>query len=212
MITYKMQQICGTLSCFILCFGSLTHLGGILLAKGNENSYKPNEPERKLPVMVFIHGGAFVGGKAGDYHPNVLMNKEIVLVIIHRRAIGIMLSPYTIRTKKSSSVSLKIQNIQTKTKKTKKYLNNAYFSIAGFLSTEDSVMPGNMGLKDQQLALKWVKENIESFGRFGKYYIFGESAGGASVHYHILSPGSNGLQSPQPSHIHTNIILNRLKL
>ncbi|RXG54463.1 Cocaine esterase [Armadillidium vulgare] len=50
---------------------------------------KPNEPERKLPVMVFIHGGAFVGGKAGDYHPNVLMNKEIVLVIIQYR-LGIL--------------------------------------------------------------------------------------------------------------------------
>ncbi|KAL7646006.1 UNVERIFIED_CONTAM: hypothetical protein RMT77_002907 [Armadillidium vulgare] len=112
-----------------------------------------NEPERKLPVMVFIHGGAFVGGKAGDYHPNVLMNKEIVLVIIQYR-----------------------------------------LGIYGFLSTEDSVMRGNMGLKDQQLALKWVKENIESFGGdSGNITIFGESAGGASVHYHILSPGSNGL-------------------
>ncbi|KAG5884900.1 hypothetical protein JTB14_032585 [Gonioctena quinquepunctata] len=64
----------------------------------------------------------------------------------------------------------------------------------GFLSTEDTVIPGNMGLKDQQFALKWVQTNIHLFGGDPKKVtIMGQSAGGASVTYQILSLGSQGL-------------------
>ncbi|KAG5884898.1 hypothetical protein JTB14_032583 [Gonioctena quinquepunctata] len=64
----------------------------------------------------------------------------------------------------------------------------------GFLSTGDDVIPGNMGLKDQLLAMKWVKNNIHLFGGDpNKITIIGGSAGGASVTYHILSPQSKGL-------------------
>jgi hypothetical protein len=34
----------------------------------------------------------------------------------------------------------------------------------GFLSLDDDVISGNMGLKDQNMALRWVHQNIESFG------------------------------------------------
>ncbi len=33
-----------------------------------------------------------------------------------------------------------------------------------FLASGDDVLPGNLGLWDQNFAIKWVKENIEVFG------------------------------------------------
>lgn len=43
------------------------------------------------------------------------------------------------------------------------------------------------------MALQWVKDNIAAFGGYnGNITIFGESAGGASVHYHTLTPKSKG--------------------
>lgn len=59
---------------------------------------------------------------------------------------------------------------------------------------EDDVIPGNYGMKDQVLALRWVQENILKFGGDpDQVTIFGESAGGASTGYHMLSPLSKGL-------------------
>ncbi|KAJ2942550.1 hypothetical protein O0L34_g2019 [Tuta absoluta] len=64
----------------------------------------------------------------------------------------------------------------------------------GFLSTQDEHCPGNNGLKDQQEALRFVQKTIHAFGGdSSSVTIFGESAGGASVHYHMLSETSAGL-------------------
>ncbi|KAG7498893.1 bile salt-activated lipase-like [Solea senegalensis] len=64
----------------------------------------------------------------------------------------------------------------------------------GFLSTGDSGLPGNYGLWDQHAAIAWVHRNIHAFGGDqDNVTIFGESAGGASVNFQMLSPHNRGL-------------------
>ncbi|XP_076048048.1 carboxylic ester hydrolase-like isoform X1 [Oratosquilla oratoria] len=106
-----------------------------------------------LPVMFYIHGGAFVRGQSSWFQPRTFLDHDVVLVVIQYR-----------------------------------------LGTLGFLSTEDSVIPGNFGLKDQTLALRWVQQNIGFFGGDpNRVTIFGHSAGGSSVHYQMLVPEARGL-------------------
>ncbi|KAF2898715.1 hypothetical protein ILUMI_07460 [Ignelater luminosus] len=73
---------------------------------------------------------------------------------------------------------------------------NYRLGLLGFLSLEDPGLgiPGNAGLKDQVMALRWVQRNIRQFcGDPNNVTICGESTGGASVHYMMLSPMTKGL-------------------
>lgn len=73
---------------------------------------------------------------------------------------------------------------------------NYRLSTFGFLSFKDPTLeiPGNAGLRDQLMALKWVKKEIENFGGDpNNITLFGESAGGCMTHYHLLSERSRGL-------------------
>ncbi|CAG7821889.1 unnamed protein product [Allacma fusca] len=68
---------------------------------------------------------------------------------------------------------------------------NYRLGILGFMSLGDKHAPGNLGLKDQALAIKWVYDNVHMFGGDPKRItLVGQSAGGASVHLHMLSPMS----------------------
>ncbi|XP_015175882.1 PREDICTED: cholinesterase 1-like [Polistes dominula] len=71
---------------------------------------------------------------------------------------------------------------------------NYRLGALGFLNTGDEHAPGNAGMKDQVMALMWVKDNIHYFGGCpNRVTIFGQSSGGASVQYHMMSPMSEGL-------------------
>ncbi|KAF5273121.1 hypothetical protein FQA39_LY07611 [Lamprigera yunnana] len=73
---------------------------------------------------------------------------------------------------------------------------NYRIGLLGFISFKDPLakVPGNAGLKDQVLVLKWVQDNIEQFnGNKDNVTLFGQGAGAACVHLHMLSPLSRGL-------------------
>ncbi|XP_063826463.1 neuroligin-3-like [Ostrinia nubilalis] len=120
------------------------------------NVYTPDlTPEKPLPVMFYIHGGAFMTGSGNSlvYGPDFIMDKKVILVTTNYR-----------------------------------------LDALGFLKLDTKDVPGNAGLKDQNLALKWVHDNIHKFGGDpNEVTLIGQSAGSASVTYHMMSPMSKGL-------------------
>ncbi|CAH1399888.1 unnamed protein product [Nezara viridula] len=70
---------------------------------------------------------------------------------------------------------------------------NYRIGIFGFLCTEDEVVPGNNGMKDQVMAFGWVQRNIAHFGGDPtSVTLLGFSAGAVSIHYHYFSVLSRG--------------------
>ena len=70
----------------------------------------------------------------------------------------------------------------------------------GFLASEDlrrrapNNGTGNYGMLDQREALRWVQKYIAEYGgNASNVALWGESSGGTSVAYHLVSPASHGL-------------------
>ncbi len=89
---------------------------------------------------------------------------------------------------------------------------NYRLAAFGFLAHAALGSSGNEGFEDQQAALRWVANNIASFGGDpANVTLVGESAGGLSVCMHLVADGSRGLfaraitqsglcDAPLPSH------------
>ncbi|KAF8971827.1 alpha beta-hydrolase [Flammula alnicola] len=70
------------------------------------------------------------------------------------------------------------------------YRLSAYGFLAGLEIFQEG--NGNLGLRDQRLALQWVNKYIHAFGGDGsKVTIWGQSSGAISVSLHMLTNGGN---------------------
>nr|CAG4647868.1 EOG090X05AE [Moina brachiata] len=68
------------------------------------------------------------------------------------------------------------------------------YRVGAFVLTMLIEAPGNYGLLDQFLAMKWVNDYIMHFGGDrDSITIFGESAGGACMEFHLLTPHSKAI-------------------
>ncbi|XP_042882012.1 acetylcholinesterase-like [Penaeus japonicus] len=64
----------------------------------------------------------------------------------------------------------------------------------GYIYLDIDEAPGNQGMYDQALAMKWIKDNAPYFGgNPERITLFGESAGASSAAFHLLSPVSMDL-------------------
>jgi len=68
---------------------------------------------------------------------------------------------------------------------------NYRLGALGFLVAKYAGLKGNIGFLDQQMAIHWIKNNIDAFGGDPDHVtLFGQSAGASSVLTHMIAPDS----------------------
>ena len=125
------------------------------------NVYTPSTAtaKSKLPVFIWIHGGALVNGAGSDYDPSVMVADNNIIVVTINYRLG--------------SLGFLAASVLAAT------APNAFQNVGD---------AGNYGFMDQQFAMAWVHDNIAAFGGDPKTVtIGGESAGGLSVSSHLAS-------------------------
>jgi para-nitrobenzyl esterase len=128
------------------------------------NVSTPAADEARRPVMVWIHGGGFTNGSGHLPYYNATR------LVLHGDVVVVTI--------------------------------NYRLGALGFLHLDHLVAPGDArfagsagnGLRDQVVALRWVRDNIAGFGGDpDRVTIFGESAGGMSVASLMAAPAAEGL-------------------
>jgi para-nitrobenzyl esterase len=125
------------------------------------NIYTPSTAtaRSKLPVFIWIHGGALVNGAGSDYDPSVMVAQNDIIVVTINYRLGSL-----------------------------GFLAASVLAATGPNSFQNVGDAGNYGLMDQQFAMAWVHDNIAAFGGDREAVtIGGESAGGLSVSTHLAS-------------------------
>lgn len=132
------------------------------------NVWVPDSGERTKPVLVWVHGGAYVLGSSAQtlYHGRELAVGDDVIVVTVNYRLGAF-----------GFLDLSAFGDQFDTNK-----------------FDTNKFDTNNGLRDVLFALQWVRDNIAGFGGDpGRVTLFGESAGGGVVTTLLGSPASEGL-------------------
>lgn len=129
-----------------------------------------------LPIMFYIHGGGFVSGSAPSTPSMAALTGHVVFAT---QCESFCLLNYT-RTTLFLCRELAVAARWLITVNRHSHHIADRLGVFGFFSTEQP--PTNLGLADQRLALRWVRDNAEFFGGDpNRIIIFGCSAGGVFV-------------------------------
>ncbi|PPQ83087.1 hypothetical protein CVT25_003791 [Psilocybe cyanescens] len=136
----------------------------------------------KLPVLFWIHGGAFTSKSVSSYLSLTVNDKRNLLK--HRH--------YTEKYRHWKAHRFRID--------VSSFHSTSMCSVIDILTTyqlASSSIPAedlNAGLQDQRIALEFVQDNIAAFGGDPKKVtIWGQSAGAGSVQAHFLFPSARAL-------------------
>jgi para-nitrobenzyl esterase len=125
------------------------------------NIWSSTGPGDKKPVMVWVHGGAYVLGSAGQplYDGTVLASSGDAVIVTVNYRLGAF----------------------------------GFLDLSTF-STTRRRYDTNVGVRDVDFALQWVRDNIARFGGDpNRVTLFGESAGAGIVTTLLTSPAAEGL-------------------
>ena len=127
------------------------------------NVYLPEKPGKNMPVMVWFHGGGLLVDGASD--------PQFTPINLVKNGVIVVTVDYSLGSLGFFAPKELIEEAKAKGEPV-----------------------GNYGTMDQIASLKWVKNNIAAFGgNPNNVTIFGQSAGGRSVTWLMVSDAAKGL-------------------